>query len=117
MLKYLEMMCTEKLNILSAEGGVSKYLSPHVIMIKCGLDFEKHFHVPFGDFLQANKENDPTNNTAPQTIDAIYLRPMRNKQGGHELMNLATGQVSAQNRVWEHPVTYLAIKAVEKMDI
>ena len=99
MLKYLEMMCTEKLNILSADGGVSKYLSPHVIMTKCGLDFEKHFHVPFGDFVQANKENDPTNTNAPQTIDVIYLRPMSNKQNGHELMNPATRQVITQKRV------------------
>ena len=40
---------------------------------------------------------------------------MRNKQGGHELMNLATGQVIFQNRVWEHPITDLFIKTVEKM--
>ena len=31
-------------------------------------------------------------------------------------MNLSTGQVITQNRVWEHPITYLVIKAVEQMD-
>ena len=88
-----------------------------MLITKRDLDFNKNFQVPFGAFVQAKQENYPTNNNAPLTIDVIYLCPMSNKQGGHELMNLATGQVSAQNRVWEHPVTYLAIKAVEKMDI
>jgi hypothetical protein len=62
-----------------------------------------------------NQSNNPTNTNALRTIDAIYLRPMNNKQGGHEVMNLATGQVITRNRVWERPVTDLAIKAVETM--
>ena len=42
MLKYLAITSTEKLNIFPTKGGVSKYLIPHVIMTKSGLDFEKY---------------------------------------------------------------------------
>ena len=40
---------------------------------------------------------------------------MSKKNGGHELINLATGQVITRNRVWLDPVTNLVIKAVEQM--
>ena len=82
-------------------------------MTKSDLDFEKHCQVPFGDFVQANQENDPNSTNSPRTIYAIYVRPMSKKQGGHEFMNLATGQVITCNRVWEQPVTDLVIKYVE----
>ena len=38
MSKYLEIMCTEQLNLLPTKGGVSKYLIPHVIMTNRDLD-------------------------------------------------------------------------------
>ncbi|MGC8528515.1 hypothetical protein, partial [Acidiphilium sp.] len=32
MLRYLSMVCTKQLNLFPAKGGVSSYLSPHVIL-------------------------------------------------------------------------------------
>ena len=115
MLKYLAMVSTQQLNLFPAKGGISQYFSPHVIMTGKNLDYNKHCQIPFGAYVQANQENTPTNTNAPRTIDAIYLRPLDNKQGGHELMNLQTGMVITRNRVWEQPVTDLVIKAVETM--
>jgi hypothetical protein len=115
MLKYLSMVSTHQLNLFPAKGGVSAYLSPHVIITGRNLDFDKHCQVPFGSYVQVNQENDPTNTQAPRTIDAIYLRPMKNRQGGHEVMNLMTGQVITRNRIWERPLTDLVIAAVEAM--
>ena len=115
MLRHLAMVCTKQLNYFPAKGGVSSYLSPHVILTSRDLDYEVHCQVPFGAYVQVNQENIPTNTPAPRTIDAIYLRPMSNKQGGHEVMNLATGQVITRTKVWERPVTELVIKAVETM--
>jgi hypothetical protein len=109
------MVSTHQLNLFPAKGGVSAYLSPHMIMTGRNLDFAKHCQVPFGAYVQANQENDPTNTQAPRTIDAIYLRPMTNKQGGHELMNLRTGLVITRNKVWERPLTDLVIRAIETM--
>ena len=115
MLKYLAMECTHQLNLFPAKGGVSPYYSPHMIITGTNWDYNKHCQVPLGAYVQANQDNDPTNTNAPRTIDAIYLRPMKNKQGGHELMNLQTGKHCTRQRVKALPVTDLVIKAVEQM--
>jgi hypothetical protein len=115
MLKYLAVVCTNQLNMFPAKGGISDYLSPHVILTGKNIDYTKHCQVPFGAYVQCNNKNNPTNSNAPQTLDAIYLRPATNLQGGHKVMNLATGQVLTRPRVREIPVTPVVIKAVEKL--
>ena len=116
MLRYLAMVSTHQLNFFPAKGGVSAYLSPHVLVGGQNLDYENYCQVPFGAYVQANQENDPKNTNAPRTIDAIYLRPVpSNIQGGHELMDLNSGRLITRPRVWEIPITDIVIKAVEKM--
>ena len=90
-------------------------MSPHMIMTHQNLDFNKHCQIPFGAYVQGNQDNNPTNDNSPRTVDAIYLRPLKNKQGGHEIMNLQTGKVITRNVVKEYPITDLVIKAVETM--
>ena len=80
MLKYLAMVATKQLNLFPAKGGVSPYFSPHVLLTKTDLDYDKHLKIPFGTYVQAFHEETPKNNNAPRTLDAIYLRPTRNKQ-------------------------------------
>ena len=65
--------------------------------------------------MQAHNQPTYTNSNAPHTLDAIYLRPAQNMQGGHELMDLTSGLVITHANVTEIPVTDLVIKAVEKM--
>jgi hypothetical protein len=48
-------------------------------------------------------------------LDAIYLRPAQSQQGGHELMDLNSGQLISRNIVHEIPVINVVIKAVENM--
>ena len=114
MLKYLAMECAEKLNYFPAKGGVSAYYSPYTIMSKKDLDFQKHCQVPFGAYVVGNQDNNPTNTNAPRGVDGIYLRPMNNLQGGHEILNLATGQKIERAHVWERPMSDFVIQAVEK---
>ena len=115
MIKYLAMVATDQLNMFPAKGGVSPYLSPHVILTGRAFDYEKHCKIPFGAYVQANNQSLPTNTNAPRTIDCIYLRPTKNKQGGHELMDIASGRVITRPRVIEIPITQVVIDAVEKM--
>ena len=75
----------------------------------------KHFQVLFGAYVQANQDNSPTNTQAGRFLDTIYLRPMNNIQGGHEVMNLATGQVITRAVVRECPLTQVVINAVESI--
>jgi len=115
MIRYLAYECTRKLNLFPVKGGVSSYFSPRTILHHQVLDFGKHCTVPFGAYVQANNEPDPLNTNEPRTVDAIYLRPTDNQQGGHEILSLSTGRVLTRRKVTEIPVTDLVIKAVEKM--
>jgi hypothetical protein len=45
----------------------------------------------------------------------IYLRPAHNQQGGHELMDLNSGQLISRIIVHEIPVTNFVIMVVENM--
>ena len=111
----LAMTETSKLNYFPVKGGVSKHYSPRMILMGEHLNYEKHFQVPFGAYVQACNEPSPTNSQLPRTLDAIYLRPLNNIQGGHEVMDLNTGKVITRRKVTEIPITRLVIKAVEAM--
>ena len=115
MMRTLAMISTSRLNYFPAKGGISPYYSPNMILTQRKLNYEKHCKIPFGAYVQANQENNPTNSNAPRTIDGIYLRPMTNQQGGHEIMNLQTGLKITRNKVWEVPLTDTVIQAVEQM--
>jgi len=115
MTKYLAMTEVEKLNYFPAKGGVSEYYSPRMLMKKRNLNYKKDCAIPFGTYVQANRENKPTNDNRARTLDAIYLRPTLDRQAGHEVMNLATGKAITCARVWEIPITPIIIKAVETM--
>ena len=93
MIRYLAMVCADQLNWFPVKGGISSYYSPRVILTHQALDFNKHCQVPFGAYVQADQIPDPKNTPAARTIDAIYLRPLPNLQGGHEVMNIATGRI------------------------
>ena len=76
------MVCTKQLKYFPNKVGVSKYLIPYVIISVCNLDFNKHFQIPYGAYVQVAKETNPTNTNTLRTLDAIYLQPLDNKQGG-----------------------------------
>ena len=105
MWKYLVMITTNSLNWFPAKGGVSKYYSPHMLLRQQQLNYNTNFVAPFGSFVQAYEERNPKNNNTPQTIDAIYLRPTSDRQRGHKVINLTTGQVVVRPRVMKIPIT------------
>ena len=115
MIRALAMVCAQQLNLFPPKGGVSQYYSPHMILTERSWDYKKHCQVPFGAYVQASHESDPSNTNDPRTIDAIYLRPIKSMQGGHEVMDLNSGRMVTRYKVTECPVTPLVIKAVEAM--
>ena len=56
-------------------GVLHYYISP-VIMHGITLDYEKHWQIPFGAYVQVFDKSQPSNNQFGRTIDAIYLEPM-----------------------------------------
>jgi hypothetical protein len=115
MINYLAMIQANQLNLFPVKGGVSQYYSPRIILNQTNLDYTKHCVVPFGAYVRANHESTKTSSNVTRTLDAIYLRPAQNQQGGHGLMDLNSGQLISRNIVHEIPVTNVVIKAVEDM--
>jgi hypothetical protein len=64
-LQYLVLISTQQLNYFPAKGGISPYFSPYAILTGRPLDYEKHCQIPFGAYVQANNEPNPTNTNAP----------------------------------------------------
>jgi hypothetical protein len=98
LIQYLVTTQVSQLNLFPAKGGISPYYSPRTILGLPVLDYEKRCGVPFGAYIQANHETDQTNLNAARTLDAIYLRPAINMQGGHELYDLNSNRVIT--RAW-----------------
>jgi hypothetical protein len=116
MIRHLAMIQANQLNLVfPVKGGVSKYYSPRMILNKINLDYTKHRVVPFVAYVQTNHELTKMSSYVTRTLDAIYLCPAQNQQGGHELMDLNSGQLISRNIVHEIPVTYVVIKAVKNM--
>ena len=115
MIKFLAMECTKKLNYFPPKGGVSKYYSPREILNQQKLDFNKHCTIAQFSYVQAHEEPQPSNSQMPRALDCIYLRPLANLQGGHELLHLATGRVITRRSVTVIPMTPSVIKTIEDM--
>ena len=100
---------------ISGEGWYFRISKPTHDNVKMEYQLQQHCQCMFGTYIQATQENNPKNTQAPRTIDAIYLRPLNNIQGGHKVMNLPTGAVMMRHRVREQLATKMVIKAVEDM--
>jgi hypothetical protein len=115
MINYLAMIQANQLNIVPVKGGVSQYYSPRMILNQTNLDYIKHCVVPFGTYVLASHKSTKMSSNVTRTLDAIWLRPAQNQQGGHELVDLNSGQLISRNIVHKIPATDVVIKAVENM--
>ena len=68
------------INAFVWQKGVSKILSPLVIVEGVTLDFNLYFRVIFEEFVQTYEGT--KNNMTPRSVDAIALGPNSNLQGG-----------------------------------
>jgi hypothetical protein len=116
MIKILVIDSTKKLNFFPSKHGISKYYSPRMILHQRNLDYGKHCQYAFGTYVQAHNEPDPSNTTAPCTLDCIYLRYSDNEQGGHDLLHLQTNRMIIRRRITPVPITPVIIKQVDRID-
>ena len=77
------------------------------------IDYNKELVHSFGDYVQATEDNSPKNNNFPRSLDCIYLRAADQLQGGHELIDLATGQKITRPKVTACRMTRMVIERVE----
>jgi hypothetical protein len=117
LVKFLVMESTKKLNFFPNKNGVSKYFSPRMIMHQENLDYDRHCKHHIGEYVQAHDEPIHTNTNAPRSLDCIYLRPMDNAQGGHELLHLQTNSVVKRRRLTKIPITPSIINQVHELAV
>ena len=115
MVKYLVMESTKKLNFFPNKNGVSKHYSPRMIVHKENIDYNKQCVHVFGEYVLAHEEPIHKNTNAPRALDCIYLRPMHNAQGGHELLHLLTNKVIMRRKVTKIPITTSIIDQVHEL--
>jgi hypothetical protein len=78
------------LNAFPHKLGVSQTLSPRAIVTGLNVDYKKHCHIQFGQYVQTHEKHD--NTMTPCTIGALVLRPTGNQQGGYYFYSLMSGQ-------------------------
>ena len=115
MLHALGTTSMRELTYFPAKGGISAYFSPHMILNKRNLDFDKHCRFACGEYVQAYQDETITNDNKARTIDAIYLEPTFQDSGGHWVMNIITGARMHKKRCWTVPITQTVINAVESL--
>ena len=79
------------LNAFVWRQGVSQILSPFTIVEGIALDYNKHFHVIFGEYLRTYEGT--TNTMAERTTPGLALGPSGNLQGGIRVYSLTTGKI------------------------
>ena len=83
------------INALPAGDGMSDTLSPATIVTGCELPNVSNLQLKFGDYVQLQMDNNPTNTMRPRHIDCIALQPTGTTQGTYYFMDLPTGK-------WRH---------------
>ena len=88
MISYLAFGVVIKWNCFPVKVGLSPYYTPQTIVDQQPLEYNKHWTIPFGSFIQANTDNNPTNSNVSRTIDRVYLISLDIVQGRHDIFDL-----------------------------
>ena len=115
MIRHLAMNLRLNYNFFPAKGGVSDNYIPKIILSQMYLDYNKHFQVEFGAYVQVPQVDDPKNTNFLRTLDGIYLCPPPNFQGGYQIMDLRMGQLITGSKLVKITITYVVINAVKQM--
>ena len=68
-----------------------------------------------GSYCQAFTERTIKNDLKQCTLDTLFLTPMKNKQGGYVMLNLATNKEITSTCITQVPITDLVIRTVEEL--
>ena len=94
--------CVFWLNSLPPHCSFGNELSPCTIVAGQKLDFKRHCHFQFREYVQTHKEHD--NSMSSRTVGALVLHPTGNAQGGFYFMSLSTGRVLNRLRATALPM-------------
>jgi hypothetical protein len=103
--------CNFWLNSFPKKDGVSRSLSPRLIVTGNHFNSLKHCKLEFGEYVQTHEEHN--NTMGPCTVGAIALRPTGNAQGSYLFFSLNSGRVVTRNRWTVLPIPGNVIKRVK----
>ena len=83
--------CIDMINALPASNGISDTLSPATIVTGHEPPNVVNLQLNFGDYVQLQMDNNPTNTMLPQHLDCIALQPTSTTQGKYYFMDLHSG--------------------------
>ena len=89
---YFVVLC---LNSAPSALGILQIHSPREIVIRRGLDFNKHFKHQFGTYVKAHEDPVITNTTISCTYLRVYIDTMGNIQGTPKVFDIKTGKVKS----------------------
>ena len=73
MISHLAMNMRQILNMFPSKGGFLAHYNSHIIMSQRNWDYNKHYHVEFGTYVQASQVNYPKNINLPRHLmEFIY---------------------------------------------
>ena len=101
------------LNMFPRKGGISQTMSPRTLLTGLTLNYHRHCHLEFGEYVQSHEEHE--NSLNPHTIGALALHPTGNVQGGYFFLSLTTGKVINRMRWTRIPMLQDVIDRVERM--
>ena len=103
------------LNAFPSKNGVSDTISPGTLLTGIVPDFNKHYKLNFGSYVQTHEENAPRNSMATRTIGAITLGPDNSQQGGYWFMSLNTGKKIHRRNWTPLPMSDEVVSRVEQL--
>ena len=100
------------INSFPRNEGVSNTMGPRLLMsgIKPSM---RHAKYQFGEYFQTHEES--KNDMSERTLDAIFIGPIGNIQGGFYALNLSTGQQIKRFRATTLPVSDAIITRVHQL--
>ena len=87
------MESSKKLNFFPARHGLSKCYSPKMTLHKEHIYCDAYFTLKQGEQAQRKNEPDRINKNTPRALDYLRLRPLSNKQKGHDLLHSQTNKI------------------------
>ena len=98
------------MNYFPNKKGISRHYWPHMIVSGWVVYFQNHLKYSFGDYVKASLVNNlQGNEKCLHNLDASYSKASTALQGGHVVMDLATGEVVARPKSTPCVMTKLVI--------
>ena len=94
MIVRLDLRIARMVNFFPDKEGISHHYPTATIVSGRQVDYNRELVHSFGDYVQGYDDHYPKNNNIPRTKDCMYLQYLYTLKHGHELMDLATVELT-----------------------